>query len=176
MSWRDEPYIDGKGFGYDLLKQAGNKNRSGDWFTGKLRQYLGELDQFDINLADTGGIEIGRLYFFAYGANTPRLKFYDRQPLAYIVDIAYGEGYFIGINLHYVGRQYREGMGKSLINSGSTVNVPRNTIHRYFFSGVTGGFLRVPEKDWPSVALLPTEKFVDMRGQPFPNHRAWSNP
>ncbi len=58
--------------------------------------------------------------------------------------------------------------------NADTVGIPRNTIHRYFFSGVAGGFLRVPEKDWPSVAILPTEKFVDIRGQPFPNHKAWS--
>lgn len=176
MSWRDEPYIDGKGFGYDLLKQVKGKNKSGDWFSGQLRQYLGELDQTDINLSDTGGIEIGRMYFFIYGANTPKLSFFDRQPLVYVTEIKYNENYFVGTNLHYLNRQYREGVAKGLINNGSTIGIPRNTIHRYFFSGVSGGFLRVPEKDWPSVALLPTEKFVDIRGQPFPNHKAWSKP
>ena len=89
MTWRDEPYIDGKGFGYDLLKQAGRKNKSGDWFSGQLRQYLGELDQFDINLQDTGGIEVGRMYFFIYGASTRDLGFFDRQPLAYITEVNY---------------------------------------------------------------------------------------
>jgi len=173
---KDTPYIDGEGYGYDLLKQAGKKNRSGDWFTGQLRQYLSTLDQSDINLQDTGGIEVGRLYFFAYSANSPKLSFFDRQPLAYITDIDMARGAFIGINLHYVGRQFREGLAKSLINKSDTVGVPRNTIHRYNFSGVGGGFQRVPEKDWPSIALLPIEKFVDMRGQPFPNHRAWSKP
>jgi hypothetical protein len=176
MSWRDEPYIDGKGFGYDLLKQSKGKNKSGDWFSGQLRQYLGELDQNDIDLSDTGGIEVGRMYFFIYGASTPKLSFFDRQPLAYITNINYNQNYFIGINLHYLNRQYREGIAKGLINNADTVSIPRNTIHRYFFSGVGGGFLRVPEKDWPSVALLPTEKFVDMRGQSFPNHKAWSKP
>jgi hypothetical protein len=36
--------------------------------------------------------------------------------------------------------------------------------------------MRVPEKDWPSIAMLPMEKFVDTRGQPFPKHRAWNKP
>ena len=116
------------------------------------------------------------MYFFIYGASTPKLSFFDRQPLAYITNINYNQNYFIGINLHYLNRQYREGIAKGLINNADTVGIPRNTIHRYFFSGVGGGFLRVPEKDWPSVALLPTEKFVDMRGQSFPNHKAWSKP
>jgi hypothetical protein len=173
---RDVPYERGKGIGDQIVREAGKKNRSGDWYSGRLRQVLGELQKDDINLSDTGGIEVGRMYFFIYGASTPKLSFFDRQPLAYITDINFNQGYFIGINLHYVGRQYREGIAKGLINKGSTVGVPRNTIHRYFFSGVVGGFLKVPEKDWPSVASLPTEKFVDMRGQPFPNHKAWSKP
>jgi hypothetical protein len=171
---RDIPYEKGKGIGDQIIKEAGKKNRSGDWYSGRLRQVLGELQESDINLQDTGGIEVGRMYFFIYGASTRELGFFDRQPLTYITEVNYNQNYFIGINLHYVGRQYREGLAKSLINKSDTVGIPRNTIHRYFFSGVAGGFLRVPEKDWPSVALLPTEKFVDMRGQSFPNHKAWS--
>lgn len=171
---KDIPYEKGKGLGDQIIREAGKKNRSGDWYSGRLRQYLGELQKDDINLRDTGGIEVGKMYFFIYGASTPKLSFFDRQPLAYITEINYSQNYFIGINLHYANRQIREGLAKSLINKSDTVGVPRNTIHRYFFSGVAGGFLRVPEKDWPSVALLPTEKFVDMRGQSFPNHKAWS--
>jgi hypothetical protein len=171
---KDIPYEKGKGIGDQIIKEAGKKNRSGDWYSGRLRQVLGELQEIDINLQDTGGIEVGRMYFFIYGASTRELTFFDRQPLVYITEVNYSQNYFIGINLHYVGRQYREGLAKSLINKSDTVGIPRNTIHRYFFSGVAGGFLRIPEKDWPSVALLPTEKFVDMRGQSFPNHKAWS--
>jgi len=171
---KDIPYEKGKGIGDAILKEAGKKNRSGDWYTGKLRQALNEFQEKDADLQDTGGIEVGRLYFFTYGANSPKLSFFDRQPLAYITEINYSKNYFIGINLHYANRQIRDGLAKSLINKSDTVGVPRNTIHRYFFSGVGGGFLKVPEKDWPSVAVLPTEKFVDMRGQPFPNHKAWS--
>lgn len=171
---KDIPYEKGKGIGDQIINESGKKNRSGDWYSGRLRQVLGELQEEDINLQDTGGIEVGRMYFFIYGASTPKLSFFDRQPLSYITEVNYSKNYFIGINLHYANRQIREGLAKSLINKSDTVGVPRSTIHRYFFSGVSGGFLRVPEKDWPSVALLPTEKFVDTRGQPFPNHKAWS--
>jgi hypothetical protein len=173
---RDVPYERGKGIGDQIAREAGKSNRSGDWYSGRLRQYLGEIQKNDINLQDTGGIEVGKMYFFIYGASTRELKFFDRQPLAYITEVNYSKNYFIGINLHYANRQSREGLAKSLINKSDTVGVPRNTIHRYFFSGVAGGFLRVPEKDWPSVAILPTEKFVDNRGQSFPNHKAWSKP
>ena len=53
--------------------------------------------------------------------------------------------------------------------------VPRKTIHRYLFSGV-GGFMRVLKR-LASIAMLPMEKFVDTRGQPFPKHReGWNKP
>lgn len=171
---RDVPYEKGKGIGDQIIREAGKSNRSGDWYSGRLRQYLGEIQRNDINLQDTGGIEVGRMYFFIYGASTRELKFFDRQPLVYVMEVQYNKNYFIGVNLHYANRQSREGLAKSLINKSDTVGVPRNTIHRYFFSGVVGGFLRVPEKDWPSVAILPTEKFVDNGGKSFPNHKAWS--
>ena len=170
---KDEIYKKGEGIGDTIIKEAGKSNRSGDWYTGKLQQALGQVQKNDINLQDTGGIEVGRMYFFSYSASSAGLMFYDRQPLGYICEINYGKGYFIGINLHYVNKQTREGLAKSLINKSDMVGVPRNTIHRYLFS-VAGGFLRIPEKDWPSVALLPTEKFVDMRGKSFPKHQAWS--
>ena len=170
---KDEIYKKGEGIGDIIIKEAGKSNRSGDWYTGKLQQALGQVQKNDINLQDTGGIEVGRMYFFSYSASSAGLMFYDRQPLGYICEINYGKGYFIGINLHYVNKQTREGLAKSLINKSDMVGVPRNTIHRYLFSGA-GGFLRIPEKDWPSVALLPTEKFVDMRGKSFPKHQAWS--
>ena len=170
---KDEIYKKGEGIGDTIIKEAGKSNRSGDWYTGKLQQALGKVQKNDIDLQDTGGIEVGRMYFFSYSASSAGLMFYDRQPLGYICEINYGKGYFIGINLHYVNKQTREGLAKSLINKSDMVGVPRNTIHRYLFSGA-GGFLRIPEKDWPSVALLPTEKFVDMRGKSFPKHQAWS--
>jgi hypothetical protein len=170
---KDEIYKKGEGIGDTIIKEAGKSNRSGDWYTGKLQQALGQVQKNDIDLQDTGGIEVGRMYFFSYSASSAGLMFYDRQPLGYICEINYGKGYFIGINLHYVNKQTREGLAKSLINKSDMVGVPRNTIHRYLFSGA-GGFLRIPEKDWPSVALLPTEKFVDMRGKSFPKHQAWS--
>ena len=170
---KDEIYKKGEGIGDTIIKEAGKSNRSGDWYTGKLQQALGQVQKNDINLQDTGGIEVGRMYFFSYSASSAGLMFYDRQPLGYICEINYGKGYFIGINLHYVNKQTREGLAKSLINKSDMVGVPRNTIHRYLFSGA-GDFLRIPEKNWPSVALLPTEKFVDMRGKSFPKHQAWS--
>ncbi len=61
----DGTFEPGKGFGYDLIKKTKGKNVKNDWYTGQLRQYLGELDQFNINEMDTGGIEVGKMYFLS---------------------------------------------------------------------------------------------------------------
>lgn len=172
----DGQYEAGKGFGYELKENLKGKNVKNSVYTNAVIEYLSNLEQFDINEMDTGGINIGRLYFFFYQATTPGLAYYDTQPLVYITEVNYNAGYFIGANMHYLNTKHREGIAQSLINKGSTVAVPRKTIHRYLFSGVAGGFMRVPEKDWPSIAMLPMEKFVDTRGQPFPKHRAWNKP
>lgn len=174
MSFDDGIYKSGEGFGDTLKEKYKGRNVKSSVYTNELLQYLNSLDQYDINTQDTGGIEIGRLYFYYYSASTPGLKYYDTQPLTYVTDINFKQGYFIGANLHYLNPKHREGVAKTLINKGRTIAVPRQTIHRYMFSGVSGGFMRVPEKDWPSVASLPAEKFIDNRGQPFPKHRAWN--
>ena len=171
---KDIPYEKGKGIGDQIIREAGKKNRSGDWYSGKLRQVLGELQEEDIDLQDTGGIEVGRMYFFVYGANTPKLTFFDRQPLAYITEINYNQNYFIGINLHYVGRQYREGLAKSLINKGRGSIVPKNSLHYYRYNGI-GSLYKIPEsEDWGSISLLPTERFIGRNGMKYPKHKAWN--
>ena len=78
---KDEIYKKGEGIGDTIIKEAGKSNRSGDWYTGKLQQALGQVQKNDINLQDTGGIEVGRMYFFSYSASSAGLMFYDRQPL-----------------------------------------------------------------------------------------------
>ena len=143
----DGQYESGKGFGYELQKQFKGKNVKNSVYTNSVIEYLNNLEQFDINEMDTGGINIGRLYFFFYQATTPGLAYYDTQPLVYITEVNYNAGYFIGANMHYLNTKHREGIAQALINKGSKCSVPRKTIHRYLFSGVAGGFMRVPEKD-----------------------------
>jgi len=157
----------------DIAKEAGKKKRSGDWYTNALEERLADFQKRDISTSDTGWVEVGNLIFFSYGAKFPdKYPFWDPQPLAFVIE--FQKDGFLGSNLHYINPSHRGAVAKSLINKGSGVVVPRNTIHRYLYSGM-GNLYRVPDdEDWASISLLPTEKFIDNRGMKFPKHKAWS--
>ena len=80
---------------------------------------------------------------------------------------------FLGANLHYLNNKLREGVAKSLLNSGDGAVVPRKTIHRYYFSGIQGNIMRIPESEMAEVSLLPTSKFINNDGNDFPPYRVW---
>lgn len=158
--------------GDDILKEAGKRQRSGDWYTNSLMNKLYQVQNVEVPEDNINGLTERRLYFFLYSAQYAyKYAFWDRHPLVYILEIQSNS--FLGINLHYIPPDFRQGFTLSLINNEETFPIPAKSLHRYFFSGVVSGFLRVPKKDWVSVSTLPTEKFVDGRGQPFPKHRAW---
>ena len=64
--------------GAEIRQKAGKKNRSGDWFISELETALGPLQDNNISSIDTGGIEIGNMFFFSYGAKYPeKYLFWD---------------------------------------------------------------------------------------------------
>ena len=148
-----------------IIEQAGKKRRSGDWYVNALEQALSSIQDPDISESDTGGVAVGDLIFFQYGAKYPeKYEFWDLQPLSYVIEF-YPDG-FLG--------DYRDAVARSLINSKGGVTVPKNSIHRYLFSGM-GSLYKIPtSEDWGDIALLPTEKFIDNRGMKYPKHRAYS--
>lgn len=161
----------------DIRKQAGNKYRSIDWWTNALMNELRNKQKRDINEEDTGFIKPGDLVFFLYSAKYPqRYEYWDKHPLSYVLDISYAEGWFLGANLHYLNPQYRGGVAQSFLNKEGIVNAPKKTLHKYLFSGVMTEFFKVPEAEWKEVSLLPTEKFVDKRGQPVFKTKVWDAP
>ena len=116
--------------GAEIRKKAGKKNRSGDWFISELETALGPLQDNNISSIDTGGIEIGNMFFFSYGAKYPeKYLFWDIQPLA--VALSFYKDGFLGCNLHYINPQYRDQVAKSLLNSGGGTTVPKNSLHKY---------------------------------------------
>jgi hypothetical protein len=157
----------------EILKEAGKKNRSGDWYINSLESKLASAQEPDISESDTGGVAVGDLLFFSYGAKFPeKYEFWDVQPLAFVID--FQKDGFLGSNLHYINPDYRDAVAKSLINSGRGVTVPKNSIHRYLYSGM-GNLYKIPKsEDWGSISLLPTEKFIDRKGMKYPKHKAWS--
>lgn len=161
----------------ELKKQAGKKFRSSNWWTNALMNELRNYQRTDINELDTNFIIPGDLVFFLYSAKYPqKYEWWDQHPLTYIIEINPREGSFIGANLHYLNPQYRGGVAKSLINKLGASNVPKKTLHKYLFSGVMTEMFKVPKNDWVGVSLLPTESFVDKKGQKVPKYQVWDSP
>ena len=160
-----------------IILRAGKKYRSGNWWTNELMNELMQYQRKNINQLDTNFIIPGDLVFFMYSAKYPqKYDYWDRQPLSYIIEVNPRNGTFLGSNLHYLNPQYRKGVAKSYINKLGAVNAPKKTLHTYLFSGVVSDLFKIPEEEWEKVSLLPTEKFVDRRGQPVPKYRVWDAP
>ena len=161
----------------DIVKEAGKRNRSRDWYRGKLMEVLSSYQgkKYD-DPGEFGNVsspvEVGEMYFFNYIATKPqRLKWYDQFPMTYVMTV-FADG-FLGANLHYLNIKLREGVALSLLNRVDDVVVPNKTIHKYYFSGVQKQLMRVPEEEMSGVSLLPTAKFVNTTGRDIPSYRVW---
>ena len=145
---------------------------SEDFFRSRLIAELGSTN-FDDDATDTAGFAPGQLYFFTYSAQTKQ-PYYDMYPLSYVIE--YQKGGFLGCNLHYVPLTQRDELAISLLNNSAqgAVAVPRQTLHKYLYTGVRGTPYRIPNAEWSDVAQLPTERFIDMSGIPVPRSRVYN--
>ena len=158
----------------DIRQQAGKRIKSGAWQVNALSNALSEVQNQDISTSDTSGISIGDLFFFSYSVSFPeRYQFWDTQPLAVALTF-YRDG-FLGCNLHYVNPGYRDAVAESLLNSGGGASVPKNSIHKYLYSGI-GNLQKVPRnEDWGEISKLPTEQFIQQNGMKYPKYRAFNS-
>ena len=137
-----------------------------DWFANEL--YTDLLD-----VAEERFPEVGELCYFSYSAAYgDKYKWWDRRPLAYVLDIK--SDYILGANLHYYNPNIRSGIAGSLINKKETY-LPQKTLHRYFISNMDG-LLIIPEdsREWADAAMLVTEKFINKNGNVSPE-RVWDS-
>ena len=157
----------------DIKEQALGSRRDGAWYVNALSNALSEVQNIDVSTQDTGGISIGDLFFFSYSPSFPeRYEFWDTQPLAVALTF-YRDG-FLGCNLHYVNPGYRDAVAESLLNSGGGASVPKNSIHKYLYSGI-GNLQKVPRsEDWWEISKFPTEQFIQQSGMRYPKTRAFN--
>jgi hypothetical protein len=161
----------------NILERAGKNYRSADWWTNMLMNELMNYQQKNYNELETNFIVPGDLVFFLYSAKYPqKYPYWDKHPLTYIIEVNPREGTFFGSNLHYLNPQYRGNVALSYLNKEGIVNAPKKTLHKYLFSGVMSNLFKVPQKEWKEVSILPTEKFVDKRGQPVFKTKVWDAP
>ena len=138
-----------------------------DWFANEL---YGEL----LPIAEQRFPEVGELCFFSYSAAFgDKYPWWDRRPLAYILDIKLDS--ILAANLHYYNPAIRSSIAGSLINKREA-NLPDKTLHRYFITNIDGLFI-IPEDstEWADIAMLVTERFVNKYGSVSPE-TVWDSP
>ena len=138
-----------------------------DWFANEL---YGEL----LPIAEQRFPQVGELCFFSYSAAFgDKYPWWDRRPLAYILDIKLDS--ILAANLHYYNPAIRSSIAGSLINKREA-NLPDKTLHRYFISNIDGLFI-IPEDstEWADIAMLVTERFVNKYGSVSPE-TVWDSP
>ena len=138
-----------------------------DWFANELYT---ELD----SVAEQRFPEIGELCYFSYSAAFgDKYKWWDRRPLAYIIEIT--NQHILGANLHYYSPDIRSSIAGSLINKREA-RLPKKTLHKYFITNIDGLFI-IPEDsdEWSDIAKLVTEKFVNKYGMVSPE-QVWDSP
>ena len=157
----------------DIKEQAGIRLLPDSSYVGALEQALIERQQRSGQIYDQEGVRQGDLFFFSYNVGAPQyLSFWDVQPLAVIV--GFFEDGFLGCNLHYINPDYRDVIANNLLNSRGESPIPKNSIHRYKYSGIRSMFKVPRDEDWAAISLLPTEQFVDKRGMRYPKYKAFN--
>ena len=116
----------------------------------------------------------GHLMLFQYGAKTAeKLRFYDRNPLCYIVAVEGNK--FWGVNLHYYAPDDRETILEWLDESANPADLPRG-YHKYLKSYVDTLYLDISMEEQEQALNMGLEEFVRDLGSieiPFNPGRIW---
>ena len=157
---------------YNIMEKANRTSATGpDWYANELRSELSLVD------AEMGvdEIRVGDFLFFGYTARYPeRYPYYDRRPLAYIMEMKNDK--MLGCNVHYLNPEIRDGFAESMLNK-SAIQVPavfKKTIHSYFYTNISGVY-RIPEGEYGDLARLVTEDFVDSDGEKYDINAVWDS-
>ena len=99
----------------------------------------------------------GTLNIFRYGAKTAaKLRFYDRNPLCYIMSTQ--GGIFFGVNLHYHPTTNRMALLKYIDDGGDPSRL--RGYHKYIKSYMGSPFLQVDMTEWDKALSYNYEEFV----------------
>ena len=174
----------------DILKKGAQKGilpakeeESRNWFRDKAKR-VRNLDQRSLMQSGIvrGRVMPGFMYMFSYD---PKLKdtlpYYDRFPLVF--PFGKVEGGFMGLNLHYLPRNYRAVLMDALydeeylsdtdfnaktklvinyqiLNSTSKLEYFKPCVKTYLYSHVKSRYILVPSNEWDIALFLPTENFA----------------
>jgi len=153
--------------GSRIMARAGSSGQDPNW-------YANELFTVQNNRAEAVP---GSLCFFQYNAKSPdRYPFYDKRPLAYIIEITGTR--VLGANLHYLNPALRGQLAASLINKKQVdFSVGYSKLIHSYIPGNMGDMYAIPVdgNEYNDVAKLVTENFVDKSGIFVSPETAWDS-
>ena len=157
---------------YAIMEKANRTTATdADWYANELRSELTSAGA-EMSVSE---IRVGDFLFFGYTAEYPeRYKYYDRRPLAFIMEMKNDK--MLGCNVHYLNPEIRDGFAESMLNK-SAIQVPAvfsKTIHSYLYTNISGVY-RVPEGEYGDIARLVTEDFVDSDGEKYDINAVWDS-
>lgn len=108
---------------------------------------------------------VGHLMLFRYRAVTSEKRFYDKNPLCFIVlDL---NEVFYGMNLHYYPKDQRMNIVNMLQEAQSSgvqnweeFLFGSTGFHKYLKSEVESNFIDIAMEEWQAASLLSAEEFV----------------
>jgi len=162
---------------HQLSGQAGNKDRSYQWYMTAVRKLASGINSpVNARRSDLGelknSLEVSSgLYMFLYDAkHKDRLPYWDRFPLC--IPVENTKGGFYGINLHYLPPMLRADLFAKLLNIskdgkftstswGVIQKFPgiKACIKRYRIDGVKSQFLKINPDHWKPAIFLPLADF-----------------
>ena len=178
---------------FDILnREAQRKNlnmrsRSArNWFMGQAKKMTGissEKILKDPGLTDVRRVGPGNMHMFVYDPKHKEvLPYYDKFPLAIMVDTA--PGGFYGLNLHYLAPGIRAkfldqllktvdddimserakfDINYDLLKSAQRMKYFQPCFKHYLTKHIKSRIVKVEAKDWATAIFLPTEDFSKRR-------------
>jgi hypothetical protein len=127
-------------------------------------------------------VNIGGMFIYQYDAKFKKtLPYWDTHPLIFPIEI--GDGYMIGLNLHYLPPilraklldaiidlpPYKTAAQRAKISYGivkafSASALVKPTIHKYLITHITSNVIEITRDEWEYVAFLPLADFRSLTG------------
>lgn len=103
--------------------------------------------------------KVGHLMMFEYEASSKNLKYFDKNPLVYIISTSGNS--FTGSNLHYIDPPKRQIITENLMEG--RLNLPYSSVSKYNINQIKGLLLDVAFDEWITAINIPIESFVSIK-------------
>lgn len=103
--------------------------------------------------------KVGHLMMFEYEASSKNLKYFDRNPLVYVISTSGSS--FTGSNLHYIDPIKRQIITENLMEG--RLNLPYSSVSKYSMNQVKSLLLDIAFDEWITAINIPIESFVSIK-------------